>query len=56
MPPSYNGGNDKFDGGNQADGLIIYNGHLPSEQFPINKSAEGANPNQNLNSLARRKK
>ena len=42
---------NKFEEGNQAGGLTIYHG----DQFPINKRGEGPNPNQNLNSLARRK-
>ena len=52
----YNDEHAKFDEGNQADGLTIYRGHLPRDLFPINNSAQGANPNQpNPNSLEKRK-
>ena len=35
-----------FDEGNQADGLKVHGGYLPSDHFPINKRVEGPNPNQ----------
>ena len=37
------------------DGLIILQGYPPCQQFPINKSVEGPNPNETLNDPAKRK-
>ncbi len=51
----YNDEHMKFNEGNQAGGLTIYKGHLPSDQFSLNNSKKGPNVNQNFNVLESRK-
>ena len=51
----YNAEAGKFEKGNQADGLKIYKGRLPSDQFPVISRTGGRNPKDTRNSLENRK-
>jgi hypothetical protein len=44
-----------FAPGNQADGFILYNGHLDETLFQVIRNRLGPNPDHNLNTLQNRK-
>ena len=44
-----------FAPGNQADGFILYNGHLDETLFQVIRNRLGPNPNHNPNTLQNRK-
>ena len=54
-PGQYNEEHSFFAPGNQADGFILYNGHLDENLFQVIRNRLGPNPNHNPNTLQNRK-
>ena len=54
-PGQFNEEHSFFAPGNQADGFIVYNGHLDEDLFHVIRNRLGPNPNHNPNTLQNRK-
>ena len=55
IPGQFNEEHSFFAPGNQADGFILYNGHLDETLFQVIRNRLGPNPDHNLNTLQNQK-